>query len=91
MSAQRSTADERALLAAMATGDGDALASIFDLHVAELRAFAASLRPGDVDAVLHDAFLGLWRHAARLDPAVPIREQLLALVMLHGRPEPVAA
>lgn len=91
MSAQRSTADERGLLTAMAAGDRDAFARIFDLHVEELRGFAASSDPARVDAVLQDAFLDLWRHAARLDPVVPIREQLLALIVLHGRPESVAA
>ncbi len=91
MSAQRSTTEERRLLARVAAGDRDAFAGIFDLHVGELRGFATALGTPQVDAVLHEAFLELWRRAPRLDPAVPIREQLLALVLLHGRPEPLVA
>ncbi len=91
MSAQRSTTDEQRLLADLAVGDREAFGAIFDLHVEELRRFAAGLDASRIDAVLREAFLDLWRHAARLDPSVPLREQLLALVVLHGRAEPVAA
>ncbi|GMA27187.1 RNA polymerase sigma factor [Arenivirga flava] len=91
MAARRASEAERQLTARMARGDRDAFASVFDEHVDELRSFARDLGPSRIDAVLHEAFLALWRQAPRLDPSVPIRDQLLALVLLHGRPEPIAA
>ncbi len=91
MAMRRASEAEQQLTARVAGGDRDAFASVFDLHVDELRAFARELGASRVDAVLHEAFLEFWRRAPRLDPAVPIREQLLALILLHARPEPLAA
>ncbi len=91
MAMRRASEAERQLTTRMAQGDREAFASVFDLHIDELSAFARDLGASRVEAVLHEAFLALWRQAPRLDPSVPIREQLLALVLLHGRPEPVAA
>ena len=91
MSAEQARPDaepdaDEVLLARVAGGDVDALAALYDRH--RSIAYGLALRvTGSVPAaedVLQDAFLGLWRHAGRFDPARGSgRTWLLAIV--HNR------
>lgn len=58
------------LVRAVAAGDEHALRRIIDRHGAKLRAVAAQfLDAGAADDAVQDAFIRLWRHAGRFDPA----------------------
>jgi RNA polymerase sigma-70 factor (ECF subfamily) len=72
-----------AVLAAVAAGDGDALATLYDRHrsVAYAIALGVTGSVSAADDVLQDAFLGVWREAARFDPARgSARAWILAIV-----------
>lgn len=63
------TADEAALVAAVATGDRDALRALYDLHAPWLT-LRLTRRCGDpdiVDDAVQDTFLAVWRQAGRYD------------------------
>ena len=64
--------DEAILVAAVATGSEDALASLYDRHANSIFATAYRLtgdRSGAED-VVQEVFLTLWNRAERFDPAV---------------------
>jgi RNA polymerase sigma-70 factor, ECF subfamily len=54
------------LLVAMARGDCDALAELYERHAPALRALGRQIlrQQAEVDDLLHDVFLEVWRHAA---------------------------
>ena len=65
--------DDPALFAAMARGDRDALAALYDRHATTLFAFALHMI-GDrtrAEDLLHDTFLDLARHAREAGAARP--------------------
>jgi len=64
--------DEAALVAAVAAGSEDALASLYDRHVNSIFATAYRLT-GDrsvAEDVVQEVFLTLWNRAERFDPAI---------------------
>jgi RNA polymerase sigma-70 factor (ECF subfamily) len=65
-------AEELALVAAVAAGSEDALATLYDRHVSSI--FTAAYRlTGDrsvAEDVVQEVFLTLWNRAERFDPAV---------------------
>lgn len=63
---------EAALVAAVAAGSEDALAALYDRHVAALHATAFRLTGdrGVAEDVVQEVFLTLWNRAERFDPAV---------------------
>jgi hypothetical protein len=72
-SEQTSTLDDPALFAAMARGDRDALAALYDRHATTLFAFALHMI-GDrtrAEDLLHDTFLDLARHARAAGATCP--------------------
>jgi RNA polymerase sigma-70 factor (ECF subfamily) len=78
--------DDAELVGAMARGDADALAALYDRHSALL--YAAALRvlrsEGDAEDLLHDVFLEVWAEAGRFDPSRgSVRTWLL--VKMRGR------
>ena len=58
-----------ALLGRVAAGDREAFRELYDLHAPRLHAFALRItRQGPLAAdAVHDAFLQVWRNAARFD------------------------
>jgi RNA polymerase sigma-70 factor, ECF subfamily len=63
---------EAGLVAAIAAGDRDALAALYDRHVARLTALATRVVGGDTaqaEDVVHDVFVEAWHHAAEFDAA----------------------
>lgn len=69
---QRGSADDLvSLLAAIARGERAALATLYARTSAKLYGICVRLMGSDADAqdVLHDAYLTVWRNAARFDPA----------------------
>jgi RNA polymerase sigma-70 factor (ECF subfamily) len=77
-------ASDGQLMAAIARGDEQAFAALYDqfapcLHAVCLRILG---RAGDAEAVLSDVFWELWRHAERFDPE---RGSLTAYVTLLAR------
>ena len=70
--ARRQTPAEQdaALLAAIATGDRDALSTLYDQHGQAVLGLAKRiLGPGAAEDLLHDVFLEVWHHAADYSPA----------------------
>jgi RNA polymerase sigma-70 factor (ECF subfamily) len=69
MSAPAHDLDE-ALMVAVAAGDGDAFARLAGRHMGRAVSLAERLTGSafDADEVAQDAFLRVWRHAARFDP-----------------------
>jgi len=66
------SADEAALVAAVAAGSEDALASLYDRHASSIFATAYRLT-GDrmvAEDVVQEAFLTLWNRAEHFDPGV---------------------
>lgn len=65
------SADLIDLLAAIARGDRPALATLYERTSAKLYGICLRLMGSEQDAqdVLHDAYLTVWRNAARFDPA----------------------
>jgi RNA polymerase sigma-70 factor, ECF subfamily len=61
---------EGALMARVAAGDAEAFARIYDRHVRAVYSYLAAQLGGAAEAeeVCQEAFLSLWRHAARFDP-----------------------
>jgi RNA polymerase sigma-70 factor (ECF subfamily) len=67
-------------------GDLGAMSALYDRHgsIAYSVAVRLTANPSDAEDVVQDAFLGLWRQAARFDPArASVRTWLLAIV--HNR------
>jgi RNA polymerase sigma-70 factor (ECF subfamily) len=57
------------LVAAVATGDRDALAMLYDMHSEVVLGLARRiLGPGAAEDLLHDVFLEVWHHAADYSP-----------------------
>lgn len=72
-----------ALVAAVATGDRDALAALYDGHSQAVLAVARRmLGPGAAEDLLHDVFLEVWHHAAEYAPA---RGSVRAWLMVRTR------
>ena len=59
------------LLDAVADGDADALALLFDRHGAAVLGVLTRMlgRAGEADEVLQEVFLWLWKHPRRYDPS----------------------
>lgn len=59
------------LLDAVAAGDADALAYLFDRHGAAVLGVLTRMlgRAGEADEVLQEVFLWLWKHPRRYDPS----------------------
>jgi RNA polymerase sigma-70 factor (ECF subfamily) len=64
--------DEVALVRAVASGSEDALASLYDRHVAGIHAVAYRLTGdrGMTEEVVQETFLALWNRAELFDPAM---------------------
>lgn len=80
--ASSSAPDDVALLGAVARGDEEALAGLYDRHGAAVYGLARRVvRDPDLAAeVTQDVFVALWRQAARVDPhRTPVRQWLLML------------
>jgi RNA polymerase sigma-70 factor (ECF subfamily) len=76
-----------ALLAALASGDRDALRDVYLLYHAYVRAFARRLVGDDAAAedLVHEAFLVLPRAARRYRGDGPFRAFLLSIAVNHAR------
>lgn len=63
--------DEPQLICAMAEGDTDALAKLYDLYAALLLGLAQRILHSRTDAedLVHDVFLQVWQQARTYDPA----------------------
>ena len=61
---------QRELLLRIARGEADALARMYDLFAAPLASLAQRILGSseDVEEVLQDAFLAIWKHAGSYDP-----------------------
>ena len=83
----RQAHSERELVAAVARGDQRAFAELFDRHVGPAQQMLSRLGVTAVSmaSALHEVFLAFWRAAPRMNPAVPVQAQLLALALLHQR------
>ena len=59
-----------ALVAAIATGDRDALAALYDLHAPMLFGLAKRIlgNASAAEDLIHDVFLEVWQHAAEYSP-----------------------
>ena len=76
---------EAALVAAVAAGSEDALAALYDRHVAALHATAYRLT-GDrqvAEDVVQEVFLTLWNRADRFDPALGSLGAWLGTIARH--------
>jgi len=80
----RQAPGERELVAAVARGDQQAFAELFDRHAAPAQRMLLRLGYAEtaIDSALHEVFLEFWRAAPRMNPAVPVGAQLLALAVL---------
>jgi RNA polymerase sigma-70 factor, ECF subfamily len=58
------------LVSAMARGDGEAIARLYDRHAPVVLALARRILGSQADAedLVHDVFIEAWRHAADYDP-----------------------
>jgi RNA polymerase sigma-70 factor (ECF subfamily) len=58
-------------MARVAAGDADAFEVLYERHARAVHSFVLALvgRAADAEDVCQEAFLGLWRHASRFDPA----------------------
>lgn len=63
--------NEAALVAAVAAGDRDAFASVYDLYAPRVYGMAKRVlgRDTDAEAVVSDVFLSLWENPGRFDPS----------------------
>src|SRR5690349_21518005 len=63
-------AEDAALVAAMARGDRDALAKLYDRHAGVLLGLALKIvrERREAEDLLHDVLLEAWRHAKDFDP-----------------------
>jgi RNA polymerase sigma-70 factor (ECF subfamily) len=61
---------EEALIARVAAGDADAFAAVYDRHARAVYSYLVAQlgRAAEAEEVCQEAFLSLWRHAARFDP-----------------------
>jgi RNA polymerase sigma-70 factor (ECF subfamily) len=66
-----STLDDVELVHAMARGERDALALLYDRHAGSMLALAQRIvgRGSEAEDVIHDVFLEAWRHSADYDQA----------------------
>lgn len=92
----RLASGERELVAAVARGDQQAFADLFDRHAAPAQRMLLRLGFAEttIGPALHEVFLAFWRAAPRMNPAVPIGAQLLAFAVLQlrgGAPADAAA
>lgn len=74
------------LVALVATGDEGALRELFERHGPVVLALARRMlaSPEDAEEVLHDTFLGFWRHAATYDSnRASVRTYLYAMARNH--------
>lgn len=76
--------DDQALLAAIKTGDRDALAQLYDKHAASMLATAFRILRNQRDAedLVHDVFLEAWRRAESFDES---RGSVRAWLLLRTR------
>jgi RNA polymerase sigma-70 factor, ECF subfamily len=76
--------EDARLVAAMARGDTEALAQLYDLHAPVMLALAQRILGGRSEAedLVHDVFLEAWRRAADYDPD---RGSVRAWLMLRTR------
>lgn len=83
----RQVRGERELVEAVAGGDQQAFAELFDRHAAPAQQMLSRLgvSAAAVAPALHEVFLGFWRAAPRMNPAVPVQAQLLALALQQQR------
>ena len=61
---------DESLVARVAAGDAEAFGALYDRHARAVHSYALA-RTGsapEAEEVCQDAFLALWRHAARFDP-----------------------
>lgn len=70
VSADSRSAETARLLARCAAADGDAFRQLYDLHSSRLYGIALRItrQPALASDAVHDAFLQVWRNAARFDP-----------------------
>lgn len=63
--------DDLALIAAIAGGDRDALAGLYDRYAARLLSLGLRLLADrrEAEDVLHDVFIEVWQHAGDFDPS----------------------
>jgi RNA polymerase sigma-70 factor, ECF subfamily len=66
---QRAQPDEAALVSAMARGDAQALAALYDIHAPLMLALAARIlgTRNAAEDLVHDVFLEAWQHAHEYD------------------------
>ena len=81
-----STRDDHALLAACADGDGQALATLYDRFgtVAYRLAVRVLRDPALAEDAVQEAFLAVWRQAAKFDPSRG-RASTWILTLVHRR------
>lgn len=70
MDASAHDAEDVAFVAAMARGDRDAMAGLYDRHASALLGLAMRIVRDrrEAEDLLHDVFLEAWRHAKDFDP-----------------------
>jgi RNA polymerase sigma-70 factor (ECF subfamily) len=81
------TADDNDLMKRVVRGDARAFEALYDRHSAQAFGLALYItkRSGVAEEVTQDAFLGLWRSAARFDPhQSTLRTWLLSMVRHRG-------
>src|SRR5690348_9200256 len=68
--AEGDDADDVALVAAMAAGEREALARLYERHAPVLLGLALKIvrERREAEDLLHDVFLEAWRHAREFDP-----------------------
>jgi RNA polymerase sigma-70 factor (ECF subfamily) len=73
---------DRRLIEGLRNNDRESLATIYDTYsgIAYGMALHTLGTPSEAEDVVQDAFLALWRQAARLDPARGVRSYLLTIV-----------
>ncbi|TWT95346.1 ECF RNA polymerase sigma factor SigK [Botrimarina colliarenosi] len=75
-------ADDAALVGAVAEGDRNAFAALYDRHVPRVYGMALRIvrREAEAEAVVSDVFLSLWGQPQRFDPSRgPLRTYLIVL------------
>jgi RNA polymerase sigma-70 factor (ECF subfamily) len=73
-----------ALVAAIATGDRQALAALYDLHAPMLLGLAKRIlgHAAPAEDLIHDVFLEVWQHAAEYSP---LRGSVVAWLTIRAR------
>jgi len=76
--------DDAVLIASLAAGDRQALATLYDQHAGSLLAVATRILgdPNQAEDLVHDVFLEAWHRAAEYDPA---RGSLRAWLIVRTR------